>query len=779
MTIRVALHHKTDYRYDRLINLGPQQVRLKPAYHARTPIESYSLRVSPGDHFVNHQQDPHGNPISRFVFPKQTDHLTIMVDLIANMTVINPFDFFVEDSAAKYPFQYAREIEKQLLPYLDVEAINPEHEPTPLLETWVEMMPKAADRITDFLVEINMRTHKRIAYLVRMEPGVQSPEETLRLGSGSCRDSAWLMVATMRRLGIAARFVSGYLIQLTADLKSIDGPSGPENDFCDLHAWCEVYIPGAGWIGLDATSGLFCGEGHIPLACTPDPRDAAPITGALDECEVEFHHEMTVRRVHEDPRVTKPYSDEQWQRIMQVGDQVDAQLQQDDVRLTMGGEPTFVSIDNMDAPEWTSEAVGPEKRVLSNVLLLRLRDRFAPGAMLHYGQGKWYPGESLPRWALTCLWRKDGVPIWQNAELIADEGRNYGFTHEHAERFVLHLSRNLGVSAKARFPVFEDTFHYLWKENRLPVDIDPQDPKLSDPNERAGMMRVFRGGLQKPVGYVLPIQRAWWQAKAYTPHTGWITGRWPVRSEKIFLLPGDSPIGLRLPLDSLPYSSLSTAPLYTTPLDPTAPRGNLPLPRGWNEYAGLRSQNQNRMQPQTPGQPPSPLQPQAVLPTGAGLGVSGAAAGAFGSQRINEQVLQTEPELDETDENDPEVDPHYIVRTALAVEARHGRLYVFMPPTQRLEDYLDLVEAIEQTASLLKLPILLEGYLPPHDHRVSYFKVTPDPGVIEVNTQPSSTWRELTELTTTLYHEARMSRLGTEKFDLDGTHTGLAAAIIL
>ena len=768
MTIRVALHHKTDYRYDRLITLGAHQIRLRPAYHARTPIEAYSLEVSPAEHFVNLQQDPHGNPVSRFVFNKPTDHLTITVDLIANMTVINPFDFFVEDYAEAFPFKYSRDLQKQLLPCLDLESFSADHSPMPMLDAWVESMPKSAARTIDFLVDVNTRLQKRIAYLVRMEPGVQTPEETLQLGSGSCRDSAWLLVATLRRIGLAARFVSGYLIQLAADQKALDGPSGPEKDFCDLHAWAEVFLPGAGWIGMDATSGLFCGEGHIPLACTPEPSDAAPITGGLEVCEVEFQHEMSVRRVHEDPRVTKPYTDEQWQRIMQVGDAVDKKLAGDDVRLTMGGEPTFVSIDSMDDPQWTTEAVGPDKRVLSNVLLLRLRDRFGPGAMLHYGMGKWYPGESLPRWALTCLWRIDGVPIWRDPQWIADEGRDYEHTHEHAEQFVMHLSRQLGVSAKARFPVYEDVFHYLWKENRLPVDVDPADPKLADPNERAGMMRVFRGGLSNPVGYVLPIQRQWWQSNAATPkpalppRTGWITGKWPVRADKVFLLPGDSPVGLRLPLDSLPVSGQSEDAFYTTPVDPTAPRGNLPIPRASTEGQSPKTSNQSRQQSssQNPTQTESEEKPTH----------------AFGPQVVNEQILERRPEHDgsddETDDDEPVFDQNHIVRTALAIEARHGRLYVFMPPTQRLEDYLELVEAVEETCEKLGLPVLLEGYMPPHDHRVSYFKVTPDPGVIEVNTQPSSSWRELVGITETLYEEARLARLGTEKFDLDGMHTG-------
>ena len=721
MTIRVALHHKTDYRYDRPIRLGPQRVRLRPAFHARTTIDSYSLAVSPSDHFVNWQQDPFANPVARFVFEEPTDHLTVTVDLIADMTVINPFDFFVEDDSDQWPFEYSDALRKQLAPYLI------QGDLTPKLSAWIESLPKTSDRIIDWLVEVNARLEKKIDYTVRMEPGVQSPEETLTLASGSCRDSAWLLVESFRQLGIAARFVSGYLIQLTADIASLDGPSGPAADFCDLHAWTEVYLPGAGWVGLDPTSGLFASEGHIPLACTPTYSDAAPITGGHEPCEVEFKHEMSVTRVHEDPRVTKPYTDEQWGDILRCGRDVDARLIAGDARLTMGGEPTFVSIDSMDDPQWNSEAVGEEKRVLSNVLLLKLRDQFAPGGLLHYGQGKWYPGESLPRWALTCLWRKDGESIWNDPRWMADEGTNYGHTPDDAKRFVYYLSRELGISSKMTFPVHEDVFHYLWREQRLPIDVDPTDPKLEDPNERSMMMRTFTHGLSKPVGYVLPLRRAWWQAQP-----GWMSGKWPIRGERLYLIPGDSPIGLRLPLDTLPSTALADQALLLMPIDPMAPRPELPsLPRG-NE------RDTRHLDRHT----------------------SGYAAG-----RINPQKLDVEDD-DDLPTNDD------VVSTALCIECRHGRLHVFMPPTQRLEDYLDLISVVEQTCAALQLPVIIEGYLPPPDDRIEYFKVTPDPGVIEVNTQPSASWDELVHTTETLYEQARLSRLGTEKFDLDGYHTG-------
>tara|TARA_R110002049_G_scaffold4601_4_gene31944 strand:- start:213740 stop:217108 length:3369 start_codon:yes stop_codon:yes gene_type:complete len=721
MTIRVALHHKTQYRYERPIYLGPQLVRLRPAYHGRTKIDSYSLIVEPDDHFVNWQQDPFANPVARYVFEKPVDHLSITVDLIADMTVINPFDFFVEDHCDVFPFQYADDLKRQLAQYLI------KGERTEKLGKWIDTLPKSSDRIIDWLVDVNGRLQKKIDYTVRMEPGVQSPEETLTLNRGSCRDSAWLLVETFRQLGVAARFVSGYLIQLMSDVPSLDGPSGPTNDFCDLHAWTEVYLPGAGWVGLDPTSGLFASEGHIPLACTPTFTAAAPITGGHEPTEVEFHHEMSVTRIHEDPRVTKPYTDAQWESIMQCGREVDQHLVAGDARLTMGGEPTFVSIDNMDDPQWSTEAVGEEKRVLSNVLLLKLRDQFAPGGMLHYGQGKWYPGESLPRWALTCLWRKDGESLWNDPQWIADEGTDYGHTSDDAKRFVSFLSRELGISSKMTFPVHEDVFHYLWREHRLPVDVDPTDPKLDDPNERSMMMRTFTHGLSKPVGYVLPLRRAWWQARP-----GWISGRWPVRGEQLYLIPGDSPIGLRLPLDTLPAKTLVDQAFYTTPLDPMAPRAELStLPRG-NE-------------PDTRAQASSPA--------------------GFAADSINPQRLDVEDEDDLPTNED-------VISTALCVECRNGRLHIFMPPTQRLEDYLDLVSAVEATCAGLELPVIMEGYLPPPDDRIEYFKVTPDPGVIEVNTQPSSSWDQLVHTTETLYEQARQSRLGTEKFDLDGYHTG-------
>ena len=417
MPIRVAIEHRTTYRFDRLVHLSPHVVRLRPAPHTRTPVLAYSLRVEPENHFVNWQQDPFGNHLARLVFPEPTRSLSLTVDLVADLTVINPFDFFLEEDAEHYPFAYEKGLADDLAPYLRSEL------PGRAAAAWLaglDARPPGGMPTVAFLARLNQRLQGDVAYTVRMEPGVQTPEATLDKAIGSCRDTAWLLVHLLRNLGLAARFVSGYLIQLVADEVPIEGPAGPTTDFTDLHAWAEVFVPGAGWIGLDPTSGLFAGEGHLPLACTPEPGRAAPVSGALEPGEIELSYANVVRRVHEDPRVTRPYTDDQWHRIDALGRSVDAELVAGDVRLTQGGEPTFVSIDDREGDEWTVAADGPAKRRLAAELAGRLAARHGPGALVQHGQGKWYPGEPLPRWQIGVLWRTDGEPLWREPALLDD-----------------------------------------------------------------------------------------------------------------------------------------------------------------------------------------------------------------------------------------------------------------------------------------------------------------------------------------------------------------------
>ncbi|HEY4361826.1 MAG TPA: transglutaminase family protein [Bryobacteraceae bacterium] len=709
MPIRVALHHKTIYHYDRLVRLGPQTIRLRPAPHCRTPVRAYSLKIEPQPHFLNWQQDPQSNYLARVVFPERVKHFSMEVDLVAEMTVINPFDFFLEEYAEKAPFRYEDSLEREIAPFRFTTPAGPK------LAEYLKTISLTPTRTMDFLVAINQRLQGEIRYLVRMEPGVQTSEETLTLKSGSCRDSAWLLVEILRNIGFAARFVSGYLIQLKADVKPLEGAAGPERDFTDLHAWAEVYLPGAGWIGLDPTSGLLAGEGHLPLAATPEPASAAPVSGIIDECEVTFTHEMSVTRVHEDPRVTLPYTDQQWERIEALGAHIDKDICAGDIRLTMGGEPTFVSVDNMDAEEWNTAALGSEKRVLAEKLILRLQDRFAPGGLIHWGQGKWYPGEPLPRWALTCFWRTDGLPLWHDKNLLGWTSPECSFGPADARKFAEALAERLRLDPDYVNPAFEDPVHYLQRERELPVNVDPIDNRLDDAKERERLRRVFERGLETPTGMVLPLQRG--QGRNGME---WQTGLWMLRGQHLYLMPGDSPVGLRLPLPSLPWVSSSEAP-QAFPVDPMVNRAPLPVPE----------------RHQTP------------LP------------------RLQSKKPTPRDRVPKLGESAP-----WIVRTALCVEPRDGKLYLFMPPLPLAEDYVDLLTAIEDTAARLRMPIVIEGYPPPHDPRIQQIKVTPDPGVIEVNIHPAHNWKDLVSNTVNLYEDAHQSRLGTEKFMVDGRHTG-------
>jgi uncharacterized protein (DUF2126 family)/transglutaminase-like putative cysteine protease len=803
MAIRVALNHKTHYRYASEVWLSPHVIRLRPAPHCRTPILSYSLKIQPAKHFINWQQDPYSNRLARCVFPEKTREFGFEVDLVAEMTVINPFDFFLEPYAETFPFAYDATLTRELAPYLEKLPASPK------FETILAEVRKPPTATVNYLVALNQHVQHLVKYVIRLEPGIQSPAQTLDLGCGSCRDSAWLLVQLLRHLGLAARFVSGYLIQLAPDVRPLDGPQGPEKDFTDLHAWAEVYIPGAGWVGMDATSGLFAGEGHIPLACSADPATAAavtgffspdqesvttadpesgPATGDSDGDKSNFEYAMTVTRIYEDPRVTKPYTPAQWEAINALGNLVDADLKRGDVRLSMGGEPTFVSVDDPDGPEWNSLALGENKRKLGDELLRRLQTRFAPGGFLHHGQGKWYPGESLPRWAYGLYWRKDGQPIWKNKALFATEDGKRDATDKTAQAFIQELSERLGISGEHITPGYEDTWYYLWKERRLPVNVDPFDKDLAKEEERKRLARIFETGLDKVVGYALPLRREYFQDGS----SFWVTGAWFFRPERMYLIPGDSPMGLRLPLESFPWVAPSDFP-YLYEQDPWEARGPLPDRQALSRQrsipvdtgspsAGYATIGQGVREQWLAGDEGGEFYRSGAF-TGGGGGSGGGGSGGGGGrfrgerpERWNEPL--TPDQLRRLRSTSPDLPPAYgesaswLVRTALCAEPRNGILHIFMPPQRYLEDYLELVTALEDVAESQNQQILVEGYPPPYDPRVKVMKVTPDPGVIEVNTHPSESWDELVAGTTALYEESHLTRLTAEKFMLDGRHTG-------
>jgi uncharacterized protein (DUF2126 family)/transglutaminase-like putative cysteine protease len=696
MALKIVISHKTKYKYDRSVSLSPHIFRLRPAPHSRTPIEAYSIKITPENQFFNWQQDPFGNYLARLIFPDKTTELSIDVEIIADLKTINPFDFFVEESAEEYPFEYSETTKKDLSPYLEIT------DKGKLLQDFIKTIDYTPRKTIYFLIDINRKIYEYLNYNIRMDPGVQTCEETLEQKNGSCRDYAWLFVQTLRHLGFGARFVSGYLVQLKSDEKSLDGPSGPEEDFTDLHAWAEVYLPGAGWIGFDATSGLLASEGHIPLACTPTFESASPVSGMSDVCETEFEFENSVTRIFESPRVTKPYTEAQWSAIHKLGYKVEKQLEKGDVRLTMGGEPTFVSIDDMESPEWNTDADGPHKRELAKNLAARLYDEFGKGAVLHQAQGKWYPGEPLPRWSIEICWRKDGRNIWHNKNLLSLFSDITEIPKNADKLFLETLTKHLGITDKNIIPTYEDAFYFMWEEGKLPVDVDPtkDDGALLVKNK---LKEILKDGKSKAIGYVLPLNNSMGT---------WYTSDWNFRRNHLFLIPGNSPIGLRLPLDSLiKKPEHGEFPKFEP--DNFSIKGRLP---SFKKTASIRYEN----------------------------------AETHGVNDHNK----------------------FFIRTALCSEIREGKLHLFLPPLDSVEIFLDLIASIEATAKKLGIPVVLEGYDAPKDSRLESMKVTPDPGVIEVNVHPAKNWEELTHNTLTLYELAKKSRLGTEKFMLDGKHTG-------
>lgn len=678
--IRVKLTHSTEYNYDRSVNLSPHVVRLKPAPHTRTLIESYALSIEPHSKFVNWQQDPFANYQARVVFPAPARRLAVRVEMVAQLRVFNPFDFFVEDYAKTFPFAYSDALALELAPYLKISEAGAE------LRKFAEGFSGKGLAIVDMLVALNRHVRDHVGYVIRLEPGVQTAAETLRLKSGSCRDSAFLLVQVLRHLGLAARFVSGYLIQLKSD-EEREKAGGVAEDFCDLHAWAEVFVPGAGWIGLDATSGLLAAEGHIPLAATPEPESAAAIYGFTDPCRSELSFAMEVVRLGETPRVTQPYTERLWEKIGALTAKIDADIQREDIRLSIGGEPTFVSASDREGVEWNFSALGENKYRMAESLLARFYELYSKGGILLRSQGKWYPGEPLPRWSLDCIWRRDGAPLWHNPALLGiGLEQNEKHTIADAEALLRFISQRLALPTECIVPAFEDPAHYVHAESKLPFEFPKQITGNSfDDIERRRLLRVLDDGLGSPVGYVLPLDfdrpRATWQSAVTAFRRGFLA-----------LLPGDSPLGLRLPLSSIAES-----------FEPAI-----------------------AVDPLTRGKKIEPLSP----PRG---------------------KLRAQP-----------------IQTMLCTEIRAGKLFVFLPPVEAIEDFIQLIGFIEEAATALRLRINLEGYEPPRDTRLNSFRITPDPGVIEVNLFPSGTLAEACEKTETIYREAASIGLTTDRYMLDG-----------
>ncbi len=701
MADRVVVTHSTVYEYEREVRLSSQVIRLRPAPHVRTAIEAYSLDISPDDHFINELQDPYGNYETRVFIPRPTRLFSITVEIILTLIPINPFDFFIEEYARKYPFSYDPSVQDDLACFKQCSEFGPH------LIGYVEELRADSLPTIDYLVQINKKVFDDIKYTVRYEPGIYSSDETLERREGSCRDSSWLLVQVFRHLGFAARFVSGYLVQLAPDEVLQEDKEKNFVDFTDLHAWVEVYIPGAGWLGLDPTSGLFAGEGHIPLACTPSPQSAAPISGATEKTSCQFNYKNSVRRLASTNKASKPYTDLQWTFIEETASSIEKKLVSNGIQLTCGGEPTFVSANDFYSAQWNTEALGGQKKSMAVSLLLKLWNKIGAGGFIFHGQGKWYPGEPLPRWALSIFWRKDGINIWHHPTLLGNELEMYHKSGEDAQRFLQSLCQKLQLDISHIHQAYEDIVYYSWIEANQPIHAHPEEVDYEVSAERESLRKKLEVGIGKPVGYVLPLH---WDEQ----FRKWTSCNWEFTRGYLSLVPGDSPIGYRLPLASL-------------------------------------SHQEGRVV-----EPPMPLSVYDQLHN----------SPVALSDYPNKQEEQYKQGLSQHG------GPDQLIKTALCIQQREGRIYIFMPPLAAYDQYVFLLNAIEAVSIENRCPVLLEGYEPPRDNRVHKLSITPDPGVIEVNIHPSADWKELAHNINLLYEQARETGLTAEKYLLDGRSCG-------
>jgi uncharacterized protein (DUF2126 family) len=718
--VRLLVQHRSHYGYPTPASLGPHTIRLRPTAHARARIETYRLLIEQ-EHRLRWQQDPYGNHIARVHFPADAPvrALDLLVELVLDVRPVNPFDFLLEELAETVPFTYPDELRRELAPFLSLD--DPAFARGPRFAAFDVELPRTGDTVA-LVATLNQAVNQRVRYVIRDEPGVYTPEECLRAGRASCRDSAVLLAALLRARGLAARFVSGYLIQLTDEGMLPDQPRGVSRDVVDLHAWCEVYLPGAGWLGLDATSGLLCGEGHVPLCCAATPSLAAPLDGTSDTGANEVSFGMIVGRLGHEVRPTTPYTPEVWEGLCKAGDQVDVLLAEHQIALTMGGEPTFNSREHADAPEWNGEALGPTKWTQGVRLTDELRRRLAPGAVVLSRPGKWYPGESLPRWALEIIGRRDRTPLWPDRpELAPPAGA------EQVARVAAALAARLGASAGLQ-PAWEDPWRLLQDEAALPVEVDARHAELDDPEERRRLARVLSRGASTMAGWVLPLAPA--------AGDGWVTERWQTRRGAIYLVPGDSPMGLRLPLGAL-GAAPPPPPVEEPVVEP-------PDPRREAELAALAERQARTARPGTAG------------PAGQDSGhASGQAFGPALGQAFG-----------------PALGLAAGVRTALCVEERDGVCWVFVPPLPSFERFCRLVAEIEAVRAATGVDVRVEGYPPPSSPAAYRFAVTPDPGVLEVNVPPTRSMREAQALIEEVFDAALHAGLHAEKYLLDGRMAG-------
>ncbi len=692
MSQRIALTHRVVQRFDRRVRLSTHWLRLRPAPNTRARIEAYSLHVAPESHFINWIRDPYENDLARLDLPEPLGELRFDVDIVATLDPVNPFDFFVDFGYSDHPFEYTAQVRKELAPYLRLA------KPGPRLRRWLEQLELTPRYIVEFLGALNRQVMECTPPQFGRGGGHVDVEAVLQRGSANAWERAWLLTLSLRHAGLAARFTSGYHVFLSSDTQTVP-------DSARMHAWSEVFLPGAGWIGLDPTSGTFTGEGYIPLASAPDPLRALPWIGYCEACGETGEESIRLRRL-EHTRDRKNVSDSHWADVRAVAADVDARLKKHNVALSISPRIAFVHAPNAAAPEWTTGAMSDHKRTIAEQLASALRERVALGGVFHVGQTEWFNSETLPRWRISCLFRADGRPVWSDAALNAWPATKQRPTPEDVKRFSRTLTRALGINVDWLIPAHEDALHELWRY-RGAFEYEPQNGELKDPHLRRELAERLSQARGEPVGYVLPLH---WDSVNHR----WISGAWMFRRRALYLMPGTSALGFRLPLDALPVGE------------------------------SILSPDAERCQ----------FDERSLLPDQVG--------------ELSARFSHVDPATSPPESADaPYAEPR-APRTALCIELRDGRVWVFMPPLTHAEHYLDLVAAIEAAARDTGLPVLLEGYDAPEDHRLPRIIIEPDAGTLNVTLPPAAASPEQFEQLQLLYSIAEELGLRAERYDTEG-----------
>lgn len=691
MSTRIALNHRIDSRFNRRVQLSTHWLRLRPAPHVRDRIEAYSLKIDAEPNFLNWVRDPYENFLARLDLPEPVSGLGMSVEIIAELSPINPFNFLVEPYAFEYPFKYPKALAKELGPYLGTGPCGPR------VTAWLDGLTMEKGYIAERLGELNSLIWKSFPAGGSADILAPDLESLLAGGRASPADLAWLLVLSLRRLGLAARFTTGYQVTLA--------PPEGGLDWASLHAWAEAYLPGAGWIGLDPAIGIYIAEGYIPLASAPEPLRTLPIIGYVEACQESRSQEIQVKRLVPEP-ASWPYGSAQWADMRALGGKIESDLRSRNINPALGVDLAFVSARDACAPEWTTAAVGPFKRQIAEELLLRLRGRLFPGGALHLGQSEWFGGEAAPRWRIGCFERADGQPAWRDPDLFGWKLGRFQLTTEDAKRVAEVLAGQLGVASSYVMAAQEDGLYQLWT-NRTLIEYTPASEDLRDPERRQALASHLSAN-HGDAGYALPLR--WDGAKGR-----WSSGAWTFRRNGLYLSPGEFSMGYRLPLESLPSGE-----------------------------AGVVESDPERCQ----------FDDRPILAS-----VSG---------ELSTRFATLGPVPNERESADADNAASRPPRTAICVQARHGRLYVFIPPLTHLEHYLELVAAVEATAAFLQAPVILEGYEPPEDHRLLRVMIEPGPGTLKLSLPETLEWTRQLDIIETAYAEAEAMGLRAERIMPDG-----------